>query len=72
MNINYFQGVTTIEGLKKEYRRLAKLHHPDLNKDTDTTKIMVDINNEYEYLFSTLGTEADSKNGHNVNDNYRT
>jgi curved DNA-binding protein CbpA len=71
MNINYFTGVTTIEELKKAYRQLAKKFHPDLNRDTDTTKQMQDINNEYEYLFSRLGTESDKKNGHNVNDSFR-
>jgi hypothetical protein len=71
MNINYFTGVTTIEELKKAYRQLAKKFHPDLNRDADTTKQMQDINNEYEYLFSRLGTEKDTKAGHNVNDSFR-
>ncbi|MCU4864236.1 molecular chaperone DnaJ, partial [Bacillus cereus] len=26
----YFQSVTTLEELKKQYKKLAKKHHPDL------------------------------------------
>jgi hypothetical protein len=32
---------------------------------------MQDINNEYEYLFSRVGIEKDTKAGHNVNDSFR-
>jgi DnaJ-class molecular chaperone len=71
-NIKYFAGVQTIEELKKEYKRLAKKYHPDLNRDRDTTKIMQDINNEYEFLFETLKDSKTSKQGHNSAGNYRS
>jgi hypothetical protein len=72
MNINYFKGVNTIDELKKMYKKLAKQYHPDLNLDKDTTKNMVDINNEYEFLFGRLANEKDTKAGHKVNDNFRS
>lgn len=72
MTINYFKGVQTIEELKKAYKKLAKKFHPDMNRDTDTTKAMVDINNEYEYLFARLVSDKDKKAGHKVDDNFRT
>lgn len=72
MNITYFKGVSTIEELKKMYKKLAKQYHPDLNLDKDTTKAMVDINNEYEFLFGRLASDKDTKAGHSVDDNFRS
>lgn len=72
MKINYFVNVQTVEELKKMYKKLAKQFHPDLNLDTDTTKAMVDINNEYEYLFGRLVSDKDTKAGHKIDDNFRT
>ena len=46
----YFENVTTLEELKKQYKRLAKQYHPDLNNGT-TNEIMKQINNEYDELF---------------------
>lgn len=70
--VKYFAGVATIEELKKEYKRLAKKYHPDLNKDSDTTKIMSDINNEYEYLFEMLKDSKTEKSGHHATGDYRS
>lgn len=50
---NYFSS-TTIEDLKKEYKKLAKKYHPDLNKGMDTTKLFVEVNAQYEKLFARL------------------
>lgn len=47
----YFKNVNSIQELKKQYKNLVKLYHPDLNA-TDTTKIMQEINAEYDTLFT--------------------
>ncbi|MDR5658429.1 DnaJ domain-containing protein [Serpentinicella sp. ANB-PHB4] len=36
--------------IKLAYRKKAKIHHPDLNKDKDTTKAFQEITNAYEFL----------------------
>lgn len=46
--MKYFTDCTTLEALKKEYRRLCKLYHPDLGGDTAT---MAAINDEYDAAF---------------------
>lgn len=70
--VKYFVGVCTIEELKKEYKSLAKKYHPDLNLDKDTTKIMVDINNEYEFLFESMKDAKTETQGHSPEGDYRT
>jgi len=45
---NYFQNCSTIEEIKKQYRKLAQQFHPDHNRDTDTNEIMTEINSQYE------------------------
>lgn len=47
----YFNNCRTLDELKKEYRRLTMLHHPDRGGDTAT---MQAINVEYETLFPVL------------------
>ena len=46
--MKYFTNCTTLEALKKEYRRLCMLHHPDRGGDTAT---MAAINDEYDAVF---------------------
>lgn len=65
--MKYFVNVKTLEELKKEYRKLAKKYHPDLNKDKDTTEIMQEINREYEILFNQLKNENKHTKNENVN-----
>lgn len=43
--IKYFKIVKDLQDLKDQYRKLCKIHHPDLGGDT---VIMQEINNEYE------------------------
>lgn len=49
--MKYFKNVKTLDELKKEFRRLVLLHHPDRGGDTRT---MQEINAEYEMLFPAL------------------
>lgn len=65
----YFDKCKTIEELKKEFHRLALIHHPD--KGGDVT-IMQSINTEYEarlrYLSDNPGDNV--SNGYNPDDEY--
>jgi len=47
--MNYFEGITTLEGLKRKYRELCKIHHPDLG---GSTQIMQAINSQYENMLT--------------------
>lgn len=49
--MKYFNRCKTLEELKKEFRRLAMLHHPDRDGDTETMK---GINAEYDVVFPVL------------------
>ena len=49
--MKYFTNCTTLDELKKEFRRLCMKHHPDRGGDTAT---MAAINAEYEDLFPIL------------------
>ena len=46
--MTYFQNIHSLADLKKEYRRLAMLHHPDKGGDT---VLMQKLNTEFEKLF---------------------
>lgn len=45
--MNYFKGVWTEEGLKSQYRKLVKKHHPDKGGSVEIMKL---INYEYARL----------------------
>jgi hypothetical protein len=59
--MNYFEGITTLEGLKRKYRELCKIHHPDLG---GSTAIMQAINAQYEDML----TRVHDKEGKPLND----
>lgn len=48
---NYFKGITTLDELKRAYKKLAMVFHPDKGGDLETMK---SINNEYEKMFNEL------------------
>ena len=49
--MKYFVNCKTMDELKREYRRLASIHHPDVGGDTAT---MQAINAEYDELHEVL------------------
>lgn len=49
--MNYFEGIKTLEELRKQYRNLAFTFHPDKGGET---AIMQEINNQYEKLSKNL------------------
>ena len=49
--MKYFTNVTTLDELKKQYRRLAMKYHPDCG---GSDEIMKQINAEHDALFETL------------------
>ena len=49
----YFNGITTLEELKREYKRLAMANHPDRGGDLET---MQQINAEYDIMFKLVGS----------------
>lgn len=50
----FSSDIHTMEELRREYRRLAKLHHPDTGGNTEDMK---QINAEYERLFAILSRQ---------------
>jgi hypothetical protein len=49
--MKYFNNVKTMDELKREYRRLVMIHHPDVGGDTAT---MQQINAEHDAIFEQL------------------
>lgn len=56
----YFDNVTTLEELKKEYHRLARENHPDHGGDVEVMKA---INAEYQELFDCVKMFHRNKSG---------
>lgn len=52
--MKFIKDVTTLEELKRVYKKLALKYHPDMG---GTDKEMAQINNEYEALFDKLYTQ---------------
>lgn len=53
--MKYFENITSIENLKKEYKKLCFRFHPDLNGGD--SRPMQEINAEYEFLLENLAKE---------------
>lgn len=58
--MRYITNVHTLEELKKAYKKLALLYHPDRG---GTDEEMVQINNEYDELFEQLKNIHRNKDG---------
>jgi len=54
--MKYFMNCKTLDELKKEYRRLASIHHPNVGGDTAT---MQAINAEYDEMHEVLRPRGD-------------
>ena len=54
--MNYFENCKTAEEIKKQYWKLCRKFHPDMNSDSDT-ETMAEINNQYEKAMKTKTTE---------------
>lgn len=58
--MKYFVNVTTMDELKKQYRRLAMKNHPDVGGDLETMK---EINNEHDIMFQMLKKQHNARAG---------
>lgn len=55
--MKYFKNVNTLEELRKQYKELLKIHHPD---NGGNVAQMQEINVEYDKLFKLLKNKHDS------------
>ncbi|PEV89704.1 molecular chaperone DnaJ, partial [Bacillus cereus] len=56
--MKFFQSVTTLEELKKQYKKLAKKHHPDCGgKHEDFIALKKEYDRLFEQLHSNSGTQ---------------
>lgn len=53
-NYKYFKSVDNIEDAKALYRRLVMKWHPDVSSESDATRVMAEINAEWEKVFAAL------------------
>lgn len=49
--MKFFKAIKTLEELKKEYKRLARVHHPDMGGEL---KVMQEINAEFDSVYDVL------------------
>lgn len=70
MNNKYFENISTLEELRRQYKELLKLPHPD---NGGNLEIMQEINAEYDRLFKVLKDRHENCNAsdcNNANTNY--
>ncbi|RKI35970.1 J domain-containing protein, partial [bacterium D16-59] len=56
--MEYFKSVSNLSELRKQYKELLKVHHPD---NGGNVADMQEINAEYDRLFKILKDKHDSK-----------
>lgn len=61
--MTYLKKCECIEELKKEYRALSLIYHPDVSHDPQAEEIMKAINAEYDELFAELKNVYKNKDG---------
>ena len=59
MDNKYFSNISTLEELRKQYKELLKLHHPDNGGNLEA---MQEINAKYDRLFKVLKSQHESNN----------
>ena len=57
--MNYFNDVTTIEELKKLFKKLAVKNHPDMG---GSVEVMQEINKQYKEMLEKLAISFNAKN----------
>ena len=65
--MTYFKSINTLEELRKQYRDLLKIHHPDNGGNVSD---MQEINAEYDKLFKTLKDKHESKSADSKESEY--
>lgn len=63
--MKYFRNINTLEELRKVYKELLKIHHPD---NGGNVAIMQEINAEYDKMFKVLKDRHTSKSSNNTTD----
>ena len=63
--MKYFKNISNLSELRKQYKELLKIHHPD---NGGNVADMQNINAEYDKLFKMLKNKHDSK----TTDSYKT
>ena len=63
------QGYTS-DQLQKTYRTLAKINHPDINKNKDSEIRMIFINEGYKYLLEKIDSDLNQKKSRNFEGDY--
>ena len=67
--MTYFKNINTLEELRKQYRDLLKIHHPDNGGNVSD---MQEINAEYDKLFKVPKNRHESKTADNKESNAKT
>lgn len=59
--MKWFSEVSNIDNLRNVYKKVLVKYHPDNNPNSDTTRIMQEINSEYDQLLKQFQQSSDYK-----------